>query len=147
MSYLIALYVYYHGNNLSMFGVDKGVKEEDLNNTGMKHASEINPDLVDKKLIEDVTKQELKEKMTKKEMEWETMMKNAIKQSQQETFKLSQSDLLDDTVFDHTPKSVIEEFDDTGNIPLDFFSEMNGSGFMEQNQHNENSYSLTNPWI
>lgn len=145
MSYLIALYVYYHGNNLSMFGVDKGVKEEDLNNSGMKHASEINPDLVDKKLIEDVTKQELKEKMTKKEMEWETMMKNAIKQSQQETFKLSQSDLLDDTVFDHTPKSVIEEFDDTGSIPLDFFSEMNGSGLMDQN--NENSYSITNPWI
>lgn len=125
MSYLIALYVYYHGNNLAMFGVIKGAQIEDLDNGGMKRPEEINPELVDKKLIEGAKKQEMKEKMTEKEMNWEAMMKAAIKQSQQETFKLKQSKLVENTVFDHTPEAVIEEFDDSGSIPLDFFSEMN----------------------
>lgn len=138
MSYLIALYVYYHGDNLPMFGVIKGAREEDLDNSGMKRPEEINPDLVDKKLIDDAKKIKAKEQMTSQELDWEKMMRDAIKQSQQDTFKLQQSKMLNNTVFDHTPEAAMEEFDDEGSISLDFFSEINGvsQGYGNQNQYN-----------
>ena len=41
MSYLIALYVYYHGNNLAVFGITKGARDEDLNNRGTNRPEEI----------------------------------------------------------------------------------------------------------
>ena len=56
MSYLIALYVFYHGNNLAVFGITKGAREEDLNNRGTKRPEEIDPTLVDPTLIEGVKK-------------------------------------------------------------------------------------------
>ena len=58
MSYLIALYVYYHGDNLALFGITKGARDEDLNNGGLKRPEEIDPTLVDPNLIEGVKKQE-----------------------------------------------------------------------------------------
>ena len=137
MSYLIALYVYYHGNNLAMFGVTKGAREEDLNNGGMKRPDEISPDLVDKKVIADAKAQQIKEQMTKKELDWSNMLSNAIKQSQQETFRLHQSKLLNDTVFDHTPEAIVEDYGDDSSIPLDFFSEMNTHGTDMNQQQNQ----------
>ena len=142
MSYLIALYVYYHGNNLAVFGITKGARDEDLNNTGMKHAEEINPDLVDKKLIDAAKQQEMKEVLTSKEMNWNDILKASIKQAQQETFKMHQSKLLENTVFDHTPEAVVEEYEDNGSIPLDFFTEMNGQGLNQQ----KDSYDIFNPY-
>lgn len=121
MSYLIALYVYYHGNNLAVFGITKGAREEDLNNHGMKRPEEIDPTLVDPALIEGVKKQE----ELKEEMNWEEMMREAAELSQKETYKLYQSGNVSNTIFDHTPDSVMEDYDDNGVIDLDFFNELN----------------------
>ena len=40
MSYLIGLYVYYHGNNLPLFGIEPGSDEDPLNE-GLQHGDEI----------------------------------------------------------------------------------------------------------
>lgn len=126
MSYLIALYVYYHGNNLAVFGVTKGAREEDLNNTGIKHPEEINPDLVSRDLIQAAIEQEEKEKQTKQITDWNEMMRAAIQKSQQETFQMYQSGGIQNTVFNSTPDAVVESYEDEGSIPLDFFSSING---------------------
>ena len=126
MSYLIALYVYYHGNNLSVFGITKGARDEDLNNKGLKLPEEINPEYVNPTLILDVQKTEEKAKVANKELDWEAMMRSAIKQSQQKTFQMFQAGAVDNTVFEHTPEAVIDDYDSNESIPLDFFSEING---------------------
>lgn len=126
MSYLIALYVYYHGNNLAVFGINKGAMDETQLNKGLKRADEINPELVSRKLIEEAQNQEIKEQQTKELTEWETMMKNAIFQSQKETYKLYQGNYIENTAFNNTPEALMDSYDDEGNIPLDFFSEING---------------------
>ena len=69
---------------------------------------------------------EIKEQQTKELTEWETMMKNAIFQSQKETYKLYQGNYIENTAFNNTPEALMDSYDDEGNIPLDFFSEING---------------------
>ena len=61
MSYLIALYVYYHGDNLAMFGITRGARDEDLDNSGLKRPEEIDPSLVDPALIAAAKKREQQE--------------------------------------------------------------------------------------
>lgn len=126
MSYLIALYVYYHGNNLAVFGITKGATDEELNNKGLKRPEEINPDLVSRKLIDSAIKQEEKEKRAEKEMNWNAMMASAIMKAQKETYKRSQAGIVQNTVFDATPEAVMDSYEDEGSIPMDFFSSING---------------------
>ena len=123
MSYLIALYVFYHGNNLAVFGITKGAREEDLDNRGTKRPDEIDPTLVDPTLIEGVKKQE---ELKEEEMNYLEMMREAMIQSQKETYKLHQTGNITNSIFDHTPDSVMEDYEEDGVIDLDFFNDLNG---------------------
>lgn len=123
MSYLIALYVYYHGNNLEVFGIRRGMMENEPENRGMKHPEEINPDLVPQELIQDVIKQEEKEQMTDR-MNWDNLMREAIMQSQKDSYRMHQSG-IEHTVFDNSSNAIIDEGVDEGSIPLDFFTSIN----------------------
>ena len=125
MSYLIALYVYYHGNNLAVFGITKGARESDLNNSGIKRPEEINPDLVSRDLIQAAIEIEEKEKQTKEVTDWNEMMRQAIQQSQRHTFQMYQSGNIQNSVFNNTSQAVIDEYEDEGSIPMDFFSSIN----------------------
>ena len=122
MSYLIALYVYYHGNNLVAFGIIKGLKPE-ANNDGMYHktAEEINPYLVDPTLIQAVKDQEKQEKMPT----YEDILRKAMKQSQQNSYQLHQKGMSINDVLANTPDPIIDESDNMGHIDLDFFDEIN----------------------
>lgn len=126
MSYLITLYVYYHGNNLAAFGIKKGVKDLGPENEGMKHPDEIDPNLVDPKLINNVKERMVKDKVAKQELDWNSVMANAIKKAQQDTFERQQKRLLKDTIYEHTPSAVLEDFDDETSISMGFFDTMNG---------------------
>ena len=64
MSYLIGMYIYYHGNNLVVFGITKGARDEELKNEGLKRPDEIDPSLVNPKLIAEVKKQEELDELT-----------------------------------------------------------------------------------
>lgn len=126
MSYLIALYVYYHGNNLAVFGVTKGARDEDLDNSGLKRPSEINPDLVPQELIESAVHEEEKIQETNQALNYAEMMKEAIIRSQQETYSLYNAKMIGNTIYDKTAEANMEEYDEDGSIPMDFFSSING---------------------
>lgn len=122
MSYLIALYIYYHGNNLAVFGIIKGARDEELTNKGTKRPEEIDPTLVDPSLIEGVKRQEAQ----KKEIEdYEAMMRKAMEIAQKETYRLRESGNITNTIFDNTPEPKVDSFEEDGVIDLDFFNELN----------------------
>lgn len=125
MSYLIALYVYYHGNNLAVFGITPGVQEEGPRNQGILRPEEINPELVDKTLIDQAIEHERREQETSKVNDWNEIMRAAIQRSHQETFKMHQAGVVQNTVFEKTPEAIIEDYENDGVIPLDFFSSIN----------------------
>ena len=121
MSYLMALYVYYHGNNLIAFGIVKGMQASDPQNRGLKRTEEIDPTLVNPDLIKEVQKQEDFER----QQSYDDILKNAMKQSQRESFTMYNAGISKSNVFENTPDAIIEE-DNDGNIDLDIFNSSNG---------------------
>ena len=121
MSYLMALYVYYHGNNLIAFGIVKGMRQNDPQNKGMKRSDEIDPTLVNPELIEQVQKQEEYDNKAT----FEEIMRNAIKQSQRDSHTLYQAGVSKSDIFTNTPDAIIES-DNESDIDLNFFNLLNG---------------------
>lgn len=121
MSYLIALYVLYHGNNLISFGIIKGMRSDLETEKRQKRAEEIDPTMVSPELIESVKKQEALER----QKTYEEIMKEAIKNSQKQSYAMHQAGMISNNIFENTPDTVIDEGDD-GNIDLGFFNFLNG---------------------
>ena len=123
MSYLIALYVYYHGNNLAVFGIIKGIQEDTEKNKGLKRADEIDPTLVSPDLIAAVKNQEILEAQ---QNEWTNLMRKATIQAQKDTYRLQKAGEVQNTIFEHTPGAVIEDIEDDGRVDLSIFNNLNG---------------------
>jgi hypothetical protein len=123
MSYLIALYVYYHGNNLAVFGIIKGIQEDTEKNKGLKRADEIDPTLVSPDLIAAVKNQEMLEAQ---QNEWANLMRKATIQAQKDTYRLQKAGEVQNTIFEHTPGAVIEDIEDDGHVDLSIFNNLNG---------------------
>jgi hypothetical protein len=117
----MALYVYYHGNNLIAFGIVKGMRSIDPQNKGMKRSEEIDPTLVSRELIDEVQKQEA----FARQASYEEIMRNAIKESQRNSFNMYHAGVTKSDIFANTPDAIIEDEND-GNIDLDFFNTLNG---------------------
>lgn len=122
MSYLIGLYVYYHGNNLAVFGINKGEMDLGPENLGMKRPEEIDPMLVDQSLINAVKRQE----ELNRQPDWEQMMKEALARSQKETYRQHQAGMVQSAVFENSPDVVLNQYDEDGSIDMDFFNTLNG---------------------
>lgn len=129
MSYLIGMYVYYHGNNLPAFGIIKGLKDEDIKNEGLKRSDEIDPSLVNPALIREVKKQEEFEKQSS----YNDILRKAIQQSQKESLEMQESGLSNNELYNNTPDTIINDFEE-GQIDLDFFDTLNG--ITEQDKFN-----------
>jgi hypothetical protein len=124
MSYLISLYVYYHGNNLLRFGIHKGEHAIQEQNKGMKYYE----DYVDSGVFSqsDLEIIHLREK-TMKENDYESMMKNALLESQRHSMNLHRHGLVKNDVIDNTPDGMIDELvESDGDISMSFFDELNG---------------------
>ena len=78
MSYLIGMYVLYHGNNLSIFGYTPGEKEEKPRNRGLRDYTESE---LEKVLPEDIAKSIIEEKEKEKLLDYESILRDAIAQS------------------------------------------------------------------
>lgn len=124
MSYLIGLYIYYHGNNLEAFGITKGARDEDLNNGGIYIPIDVKKDLLPTEVVQEIQEREKKEEFTRQQTNWDAMMAEAIKKSQQESYALYQKKLIGNTLYENTPDIIMDE--DEGFIDLDFFDELNG---------------------
>ena len=118
MSYLIALYVYYHGDNLALFGITRGARDEDLNNSGLKRPEEINPSLVDPALIAAAKKRERQEAELFK---FEEELARAERESQKESYRLHSAGLVKEGIYANTPSSMIDDYDDMGEVHLRLF--------------------------
>lgn len=124
MSYLFTLYVWYHGNNLEIFGIQKGLTDDIERNQGLKRVEEINSQLVDQGLLNEVKSFEEKQRKGEEELNWDNIMKKAIQDASKKTYDLYQAKMIDGSIYDTTPDAVLDTYDD-GSIPLDFFSEIN----------------------
>lgn len=140
MSYLIAMYVRYHGNNLAVFGINLAAPDSELNNSGLKRPEEIDTTLVDKKLVDAAIRQEQLESQANA---YEKIMQEAIYKSQADSYKLKQKGLIDNTIFDNTPDIVIESYDndDDFNNVFNSFNALNGQA---PNRYNSND-NTNNP--
>lgn len=121
MSYLIALYVYYHGNNLALFGFIKGSNEIENQNQGMKTIDEVDISL----LPQEVVSAAMREKELEKQNSFEDIVAKSILAAQRESRRMMSSSLFansqqyigsDDDYYD----------EDDYSIPLDIFDELNG---------------------
>lgn len=126
MSYLMCLYIWYHGNNLSMFGINKGEMGMEPENQGTKRPQEIDRSMVSEKIIQDAIRLEEKEMIAKQENDWDSLLKQAMIRSQKQTYELSQSNMISDTIFDTSTEAVVDSYYEEDSIPMDFFDTMNG---------------------
>ena len=124
MSYLIGLYVYYHGNNLLRFGIHKGEKGIENQNQGMKtYEDYVDSGVLPQKDLEVIRIRE----QTMKENDYEAMMRKALIASQQHSMNLHRHGLVENSVIDNTPDGLVDElFDSDGDISMNFFDELNG---------------------
>lgn len=124
MSYLICLYVYYHGNNLSAFGFDPGHAPMGELHTGLQRdtASEFEgllPDHVIKAMV-------ASEKEAAAVNNYEDIFRQALAEAQSSTRQM-----LDSSLNVSSGAVSAQDFDiseDDGVIGMDFFDEMNGLG-------------------
>jgi hypothetical protein len=113
MSYLISLYVYYHGNNLVRFGFVKGeLPDEEHANKGLTY-EELYEELPDQ------LKQQFENFSVKTQDDYTTKIKDEIMRARKE---MQQIDVL------LNPVDRAENFDDPfteGDIDLNFFDDLN----------------------
>ena len=124
MSYLIGMYIFYHGNNLPMFGFIRGSEE-----IVSKADKEYTIDDVERLGIlpeRDIITMKQQEAVAK-ENDYDKLLQKAIAQAQTETRTLAEKGLIRNSVYENTPKEVLEESDySSGDIDLSFFNELNG---------------------
>ena len=118
MSYLIALYVYYHGNNLSLFGITKGARDEDLRNEGLKRPDEIDPTLVDPTLINAVKRQQQQEREMYR---FRDEMIRATRESQEQSYRLHKAGLVQKDQFEFMDEDRMDDYEGIGEVDLNIF--------------------------
>lgn len=122
MSYLMAMYVYYHGDNLLAFGLKKGSQEIDNQNQGLTfdestHAAS----LVPADVLDAIKKQEAFEAQNN----YDNIYAEAMEMARRETNQLVRSGLIDAET-NTTVDEDYADYNDSGVIPLDFIIDLNG---------------------
>lgn len=138
MSYLIGMYVWYHGNNLSMWGIVKGAKEIENQNQGLHRSVE---DIENSGILPAETIQAMKrQEKVRKENDYAEIMRQALIKSQRESLELHRKGLVENQTLDKSQDEQLEEIYDDRSIDMSFFDEMNGMG-VGQDQSSSNSLS------
>lgn len=113
MSYLIALYVYYHGNNLEIFGFIKG-SDEDI---GERNRGTVQ--LEDSELIpEEVKEAERRSKEDLRKLEYEEILRKAIMKSQRKSIEINQTRLSNVEYLNNTAEEAFIDDDDDSDLSL-----------------------------
>lgn len=126
MSYLIAMYVLFYGNNLNVFGFDPGnILEITEKNMGM-----VAPDLsnLDMNTVPETVETFVKtEQERRSSQSYEDILRNAIMENQQKTRQLSRHGLIHSELYENTAKQTGDEYyvDDEDPSNLEFLDELN----------------------
>lgn len=142
MSYLIGMYVWYHGNNLSMWGIVKGAKEIENQNQGLHRSVEDieNMDILPADTIAAMKKQE----KVRKENDYETIMREALIKAQRESLELHKKGLVENETLDRSQDVQLEEIYGNNSIDMSFFDEMNGMGSDNDSSSNLSNFDFLN---
>lgn len=126
MSYLIAMYVFYHGNNLPMFGFIKGSEEIENQNEGIKHEefeirakSVLPPDMV-QAISRNLQYEEASDN------EYADIYRSAIMKSQKDSIRLMKAGLVQSGSYENTPEDILDEYEDDEGMDLNLFNDLNG---------------------
>jgi len=126
MSYLICLYVYYNGNNLEQFGITRGASDDELNNSGLRQPEDIDPKYVRQELIDAAIKQKENEVRAN---EYYNTYRASIQNAQRESYELQKKGLVSGTIFEDTPDSVVDTYEDNDAVfgsVMNAFNSLNG---------------------
>lgn len=142
MSYLIGMYVWYHGNNLSMWGIVKGAKEIENQNQGLHRSVEDieNMDILPADTIATMKKQE----KVRKENDYEQIMREALIKAQRQSLELHKKGLVENPTLDKSQEVQLEEIYGNNNIDMSFFDEMNGMSNDQGTSSNLSSFDFLN---
>lgn len=142
MSYLIGMYVWYHGNNLSMWGIVKGAKEIENQNKGLHRSVEDieNMDILPADTIATMKKQE----KVRKENDYEQIMREALIKAQRQSLELHKKGLVENPTLDRSQEVQLEEIYGNNNIDMSFFDEMNGMSNDQGTSSNLSSFDFLN---
>ena len=124
MSYLIGMYVYYHGNNLATFGFYKtDLYEGQEENRGI-YRGDIR-DLVPESVAQAIEQEE----EVNRELNFEDIYREALLKSQEDSYNLSRSKMMkSDNYFDQTQKGIVTDdyYGDRDDLDLSLFDRLNG---------------------
>ena len=125
MSYLIAMYVYYYGNNLEAFGFSKAdVIYQDELNSGM-----IRPEDVDLSSLPDSVAGFVEAEIERnKEPSYDEMLRQTIMHEQQKEALLHSKGLVSNALLDNTMQNNADVYDYEDNQDLSFLDELNNQG-------------------
>lgn len=142
MSYLIGMYVWYHGNNLTAFGIVKGSREIENQNQGLKRTVEDieNMDILPADTIATMKKQE----QVRKENDYEKIMREALIKAQRQSLELHKKGLVENPTLDKSQEVQLEEIYGNNNIDMSFFDEMNGMSNDQESSSNLSSFDFLN---
>lgn len=142
MSYLIGMYVWYHGNNLAAFSIIKGSREIENQNQGLKRTVEDieNMDILPADTIATMKKQE----QVRKENDYEKIMREALIKAQRQSLELHKKGLVENPTLDKSQEVQLEEIYGNNNIDMSFFDEMNGMSNDQGSSSNLSSFDFLN---
>lgn len=142
MSYLIGMYVWYHGNNLAAFSIIKGSREIENQNQGLKRTVEDieNMDILPADTIATMKKQE----QVRKENDYEKIMREALIKAQRQSLELHKKGLVENPTLDKSQEVQLEEIYGNNNIDMSFFDEMNGMSNDQESSSNLSSFDFLN---
>ena len=142
MSYLIGMYVWYHGNNLTAFGIVKGSREIENQNQGLKRTVEDieNMDILPADTIATMKKQE----QVRKENDYEKIMREALIKAQRQSLELHKKGLVENPTLDKSQEVQLEEIYGNNNIDMSFFDEMNGMSNDQGSSSNLSTFDFLN---
>jgi hypothetical protein len=121
MSYLVAMYVFYHGNNLASFGFIKGQK---LDETTKR--PEMTIDDLDPGVLPEWEVQKLKQQQEFKEAnDYATIYRNAVAAAQKDTRNLVERNMTEDETMSHTAASLVDSYSYDTTTDLELFDELN----------------------
>ncbi len=121
MSYLIAMYVYYNGNNLAAFGYIKGQTIIEESRPAMTFR-DLDPGVLPDDVIRAMEEQEA----TRIENDYASIYKNAVAQAQHESMALYKHGLVRNSTLNHSRDDQIESIGyDLSDGDLELFDELN----------------------
>lgn len=124
MSYNIGMYVLKYGNNLSIFGFERG---DVAGETLKEHQGLLSPETIDVNSVSDSVRQfvEVEQRRSETSVDYNDILRNAMERAQRQSKAFASHNITTNTPYNYTPNgSFYDDFDEAGEDVLDFLREV-----------------------